>query len=109
MTAQAVVGINHKTAEKLDKLWANITDSNKVVLHVAYNLCCKRKGYEFQGTAEEIIMNGDAAVGGITFVRTDFFRFMEANVASCTSAETLLAVILEWGKLTPEEQENIFK
>jgi len=108
MSANKVIGTDPQAAVNLDAFWDKLSPEHRSALHTAFNVCSNRPGYESSRNASEMLRNAESGRHGISSVRGDFFRFMEARIAKCPDAESMLTAILTYGKLSPEEQETKF-
>jgi hypothetical protein len=102
MSATRVHGIPFNTAKMMDEFWEKLTREDRATLHTVFLLVDKVSPRE---SPLLMLMCGRSGVRTISSVRGDFMYFIQGHVAVCDTAEKMLAAILDWGKLTKEEQD----
>jgi predicted RNA binding protein YcfA (HicA-like mRNA interferase family) len=94
--------MDSETATKLDAFWGKLSLEHRAALQTVFNLGFKRE--PMKGSAE-ILRNAESGRRTINSISGTMIRFLEARVNKCTDAEAVMTMILEYGKLSPEEQE----
>jgi len=107
MSAHRVLGIDPETASKLDTFWESLSLEHRAALHTAFNLsnhnCSELK------RADMILRNAESGRHSISSIRGEFLHFMIASMETGENAESMMNAILQWGQLTPEEQQSYLK